>query len=507
MYKPVDPRSCRDSGLYRSISTIFTLAAMLGRSARPLSVYWCTYRSPLATTAIGNPKIAMTTREIICSMSALIVSVIFLNLGIGAINSFVTLRMNVEGFASIYVGISSSAYYIGLVSGTLLCGKLINRIGHIRAFGVFAACIAIAINLFPLYIDPTVWIGLRLICGMNLAGLLIVAESWLNNRASNETRGSVFSIYMMASFMSAGLGQSMLIANDIRSDSLFSICAIIFCLALIPVAVTRATNPEQIGTKSMTFHELYTISPSAVISGLCSGVISGALYGTGTMYAVGQGFDVTSTALFMTALVMGGLLLQYPIGRLSDRFDRRLVIIGSSIALTVVSLFIIWLSSGSWWSFMFFINSDTRWPFLLTTLLIGGITATLYPLSVAYANDYLEPHQLVPASGGLVLTFGLGAITGPTLSAASMTVFGPPGLFGFIAFAAALASAFIVYRITRRSWAPVIEKETYVPMPDPISMPVATEIDPRALASFGPEDIGPPACKPTDNVNPTLDQQ
>ena len=148
----------------------------------------------------------MTTREIIYSMSALLASVAFLNLGIGAINSFVALRMNLEGFPSLYVGISSSAYYVGLVSGTLLCGRLINRIGHIRAFGVFAACAAIAVNTFPLYINPILWVALRLVCGMCLAGLLMVAESWLNNRATNSTRGSVFSIYMMASFMSAGSG-------------------------------------------------------------------------------------------------------------------------------------------------------------------------------------------------------------------------------------------------------------------------------------------------------------
>lgn len=148
---------------------------------------------------------------------------------------------------------------------------------------------AITINMFPLYIDPALWVGLRFICGINLAGLLMVAESWLNKRATNDTRGSVFSIYMMASFMSAGSGQFMLIATDIGSNNLFSICAIIFCLALIPVAITRATNPEQVEAKSMTFRELYTISPVAVAAGFCSGIISGALYGTGTIYAVGQG--------------------------------------------------------------------------------------------------------------------------------------------------------------------------------------------------------------------------
>ena len=217
----------------------------------------------------------------------------------------------------------------------------------------------------------------------------------------------------------------------------------------------------------MGFSELYRISPVAVVTGFCGGLVSGGLYGTGTIYAVGQGFDIASTSLFMTALILGGLLLQYPIGRLSDMFDRRLVIIGTSTSLALVSTFIIWLSAGPWWSILFFIDNATKWPFLLTALTIGGIAATLYPLSVAYANDYMEPHQLVPASGGLVLTYGLGAIVGPTLSAAGMTAFGPPALFGFIASVGILSCGFTLYRVTQRSWIPIAGKETYVLMPEP----------------------------------------
>ena len=433
----------------------------------------------------------MTTREIIVSMSALLASVVFLNLGIGAVNTFVALRMDLEGFASLYVGISSSAYYVGVVSGTLLCGRLINRIGHIRAFSVFAAVMAITINTFPLYVNPILWLSLRFVCGICLAGLMIVAESWLNNRATNATRGSVFSIYMMATFLALGSSQFLLTFVDIASDTLFSIGAIIYCLALIPVAVTRATNPEQVEAKLMGFRELYTISPVAVVIGFSSGIVSGALYGTGTIYAVDQGFDIPSTSLFMTALILGGLFLQYPIGYLSDRFDRRLVIIGTSVTLAAMCILTIWLSTGPWWAILFYVDSSTRWPFLLTTLFIGGIAATLYPLSVAYANDYLEPHQLVSASGGLVLMYGLGAIFGPTLSAAGMTLFGPPAFFGFIAAVGLVSCLFTLYRLTQRSWVPIMAKDTYVAMPDPVSMPVATSVDPRALEQFGPEDIGP----------------
>jgi len=401
-------------------------------------------------------------------LTSLLMSVALLMLGNGVFSTFLALRASAEGFSNEVVGWIASSYYIGLIAGTIKCGSLVNRIGHIRAFATFSAFSAASILAFGLFISPGAWIVLRIVLGFNLAGLYMVAESWLNARATSATRGTILSIYMTITYLALGGGQFLINVADIGGNSLFTISAILLTLALVPVSVTHATHPSPVESSYMSLRALFSISPVAAVGCVAGGVIVGSTFGLGPIYASEQGLDTQGISLFMGIVIVAGLFTQVPIGQLSDRFDRRRVIVGITVCTALVGLILI-------------IGSNMHLAALYVWVaLYGGFTATLYPLCVAYANDYLEPGQVVAASSSLVFAFGIGAAVGPTAAASIMNLAGPRGLF-VLSFSVCVSYiAFILYRMRVRSWAPVVDKEPYVAMPEVIATPVASELDPRA---------------------------
>ncbi len=419
-------------------------------------------------------------RAVLAQLSALLLSVGLIQLGHGAFGSFLGLRADLEGFPTTLIGVLGSAFYLGTILGTLRTPALINRIGHIRAFAAFAAISAAAVMVYPLFIDPYVWIGLRVVFGFSLCAMAIVGESWLNNRSTNETRGTMLSIYMMVSFLAIGLGQLALNIGDPSGTQLFLIVALCLVLAVVPVAVTRSTHPDPVTSSHFGMRRLYEISPGAVIACIGSGLVTGAYFGMAAIYARQIGLSVAEISVFMGTLMVSGLLLQLPIGRLSDIVDRRWVIVGTCLGTGASGAAMTFLSPADWWLF------------LAVTALFGGLAACIYPLAIAHANDFIEPHDLVPASGGLVLCYGVGAIAGPLSAAWTMELIGPAGIFIFTSITCVAIVTFTLYRSTRRKLLPTVEKDPYVPLPDAVSMPVSSDVDPRAMEYFEPQDVGPP---------------
>lgn len=414
------------------------------------------------------PEMIPNMRETLAAMWSLLMSVALLMLGVGLFNTFINLRAQIEGFSTASIGLLTSAFYLGLILGTLQCGKLVNRIGHIRAFAAFSALNAAAIGAFPFVVTLPTWLLLRAFLGFNIAGLYMVAESWLNTKATLQNRGQLLALYMMTSYLALAAGQLLLNLGPAGGLELFMLSSMLLSLALVPVAVTRATSPAPVESERFGFRKLYAISPVAVFGCLGSGLALGALYGMGPIYGQQVGLSLTGIAHFMAVVSVSGLFLQVPIGRLSDRYDRRSII-------TAVALLCGAASAGlAFWG--------TFSPALLLSLVAvyGGLVATLYPLSVAYANDYVDAKDMVQASAGLVLAYGIGASIGPTAAAAAMALFGAGGLFVFSSVMNALVAGFALHRRRRRWWVPVVPKEAFVPLPEATTLPTATETDPRA---------------------------
>jgi MFS family permease len=418
------------------------------------------------------------------TMVSLLASYGLLMAGTGLFNTFIGLRAGLEGFSSDVIGFLVAAYYFGLVLGTLRCGLLVNRIGHIRAFAAFSSLIATATLVFPFVTDPYAWLLLRAIIGFNVAGVFMVAESWLNHRATPSTRGTLLSMYMMTSYLCLGGGQLLMNVGELGGNELFMLASMLFGLAVVPVAITRATHPPPVERPAFDIRTVYRTSPTSMVACACSGLSVGALWGLAPIFARNLGLGVADIAEFMSVIILSALLFQFPVGRLSDRFDRRKVMLAVSLVALLASVAMVVQ--------MTVFAADSPWDLAATTTwlrhswwivgvaaLYGGVASTLYPLGVAYANDYAEPSDAVAVTAGLVLSFGVGAAIGPIPAGALMQLLGPEGLFVHTGLVALNLSAFILYRTTRRSWASVAEKEAFVALPEATSTPVPLEADPR----------------------------
>ena len=389
--------------------------------------------------------------SILASVAALLLGVAILNTGNGLFGTFLSLRMTLEGFPTEVTGLIMSAYYVGLVAGARLCHHIINRVGHIRAFSAFAATVSTVVLIAGFYVSPYVWGTMRALLGFCFAGLFMVVESWLNARVGAARRGQLFSLYMMVSYTALGAGQLLLNLSDPRGRDFFMIAALFYSASLIPLALTSAVMPTPVASSTLDFSALYRVSPLGVLACVAAGLVSSALYGMGAVFAQGSGFRVSEVSYFMGTAVLSGLLFQYPLGRISDRYDRRIVIIGVALSTAVVSLGMAYLAGHS------------RAALISLAAIYGGLSFTLYPLGVSHANDFLEPRDTVKASGGLLLSWGIGASVGPVAAAATMGRFGPRGLFIFVAGVTVLLSVFALWRMTRRASVPAEAKSVFAP--------------------------------------------
>ncbi len=419
--------------------------------------------------------------EAIRSVFPLLLGAGLLALGTGLVGILLPIRMDVESVAPQVAGYVMSAYYAGFVLGSLWAQRIIQRVGHIRAFAAYAALLTAAVMVHALVFNVPVWGLMRAVVGLCMAGLYAVIESWLNVRSSNELRGQVLSLYTITIYVSSGLGQFGVNLADAGGIKLFCLGALLTSLSLVPVVLTRVAGPELGHIKAMSLAEMFKASPLGTVATAGSGVMSGALYGVGAVYGTEIGFSVLENSVFMGAPIIGGFLLQWPIGRLSDKFDRRTVLFGVLMSAVAAAVLMSAFSVGNG-------------GFILLTvanLLLGGFLATIYPTAVAHAFDYFDRSQMVAANSGMLLAWAVGATVGPLVCSSLMGETGPSGLFIFIAAIAIALAGYTRWRMSRRAAKPADEQSKFVPVPS--TSAIAGALDPRAdpLPEFYYEDEDP----------------
>jgi MFS family permease len=395
---------------------------------------------------------ATADRVPVRALLALLVAVFLGMGGAGTLTTILSLRLAAHGVAAVVLGAVMAAYFLGLTLGSLSAQRLIRRVGHIRAFSAFLAMLSAAALGHSLGTDTLLWGGLRAVEGYCMAGVLICVESWLNQKASAANRGKILALYMVCLYGGYGAGQ-FLLRLDRGGFMVFAASSILLSLALVPVALTHQTPPDLPPLSALGVRRLFAASPVGAAGALTSGLASGALYALGPVYALRLGFDSAQAGLFMGAAVLGGVALQWPLGWLSDHFDRRAVLVGLFGALAVICL---WLA----------VAPPTLLPWLLgAAALYGGMVFVVYPLSVAQTNDRLPASDMVAASGGLVLLYSVGATIGPLAASAMVAALGGVGLMGFTAVVSALLVGFGLWSMHRRPPVPAEEQGQFVAVP------------------------------------------
>ena len=373
------------------------------------------------------------------SISSLLLSFGLLLMGNGMMGTLLGLRSRIEGFSTEITGFIMAGFFVGMLTGALLAVRVIAAVGHVRAFAAFASVMSIAVLAHLLVIDPLAWFLLRVAAGFCMSGMIMVVESWVNERATNETRGRILSIYMITNYLGAGLGQFMMLIDDPAEFKLFVIASMVYSLALVPILLSRASAPKPSSPERMGFKSLLLISPVGVVGVVCSGLANSSLNGMGAVFAREAGLSVAQVSLFMAVAILGGITLQFPLGRLSDRFDRRTVLIISALLTAGVAYIVIMASSHS--------------PIYLITAIAfyGGLSFVIYPISSSQVNDLAPKDKLVQVASGLLIAYGIGASLGPIVSAQFMAHFGPQGFFYFLIGIYLILTCFTVLRILLRS--------------------------------------------------------
>ncbi|MEQ8368388.1 MAG: MFS transporter [Roseicyclus sp.] len=377
-------------------------------------------------------------------LAALLMGSAFL-LFAGGVNSLILpVRGEAEGFSAAALGLLGTGWAIGYVGGCIRTPALVVRVGHIRAFGAMCALAAIAVLLSLVLITPWVWIPVRALSGFCFAGAAMIVESWLNERVDKASRGRVFGIYTMVNLAATTAGQMVLTLGDANGYFFFVLAAMVYCLALLPTAISATTTPKALTSVSLNLPALWRNSPIAVVAVLMVGV-SNASFGTlAAVYAARIGLDLGDIALFASIPILAGAIAQIPIGIASDKLDRRRVLVGIALcALVADALFL----------FGGFVNF---WVIMGLAGLFGATVFAMYPVIVAHANDHAAPGTFIQVSGGLLLVYGIGSIVGPTAAGFAMTQLGAASLFMITGIAHVVL---VLFALLRLKTAPAVAAE------------------------------------------------
>lgn len=366
---------------------------------------------------------------------SLLTGIGILLIGSGLFGTLLALRAGLAGFSDPVIGLVMSAYFVGFFAGTFFCPGLIRRVGHIRAFAMFAAIASATAILHVLVIEPAVWLILRVITGACLVGIYTVIESWLNAQTPNARRGQVFAAYMAVTLLALAFGQVLITWADPSGFTLFGIASILLSLGLVPIAFTSIAQPLPVKTPRLGLRFLYAASPAAAAGALASGLVIGAFWGMGPVFAQRVGLDTAGIASFMAATILGGAALQWPIGHWSDRLDRRWVLALVAAAAAVFALISIAAAPASMAGLM------------VSTFLFGGLAFSVYSISVAHLNDHLRPEESLEGASGLLLLHGIGAAVGPAAVGLLIAGFGPSSLPVYYAVTLLLLTMFVLLRI------------------------------------------------------------
>ena len=346
------------------------------------------------------------------TISSLLLSIAILLTGNGLLGTLLTLRGAAETYSESTIGTIMSLYFAGFMVGTFLCPKLIRRVGHIRTFTVMAAVGSCSTIVYGLWIDPYVWAVARLLTGICMVGVYMVIESWLNEQSTNQIRGRVFASYMLVMLFFLATGQFLILAADITTMTLFAICAGLFSFSLVPVALTRLPEPAPISAIELDMKKLFRTSPLGFTGCLVAGLLGSSFWALGPLFAQKNALSELGIAAFMSATILGGACLQYPIGIWSDHTDRRRIL-----------MYITFISAAAA-AIAIFIPADYPYLLALCMFVYGGMMFSIYPVSVAHTNDHMEANEMVATSSNLLLVNGTGAAIGPLLGGILMQSFG-----------------------------------------------------------------------------------
>lgn len=392
---------------------------------------------------------------------ALLLGMMLLMVGNGLQGTLLGVRGGIEGFSTFEMSIVMSAYFAGFLGGSRVAPEMIRRVGHVRVFAALASFISAILILYPAFAHPVAWALGRLVIGFCFSGVYVTAESWLNNSADNTNRGKALSVYMIVQMFGIVSAQVLLAMGDVSGYALFIVSSVLVSISFAPILLSISPTPAFETAKPMPLKTLIKISPLGCLGMFLLGGVFSAQFGMSAVYGVAAGLTIVQISLFVSSIYVGALLMQYPIGWLSDRVDRRLVI------LIVASL-------GGVMSLVAFSFDQYFSALLVAAFIIGGTSNPLYSLLIAYTNDYLEADDMASAAGGLIFINGMGAIAGPLVTGTVMDTFGTQAFFMVIATLMLTLTGYAGYRMTQRS-RDGVEDGLYAPVM-PSSSPVAVEV-------------------------------
>jgi MFS family permease len=388
-----------------------------------------------------------------------------LMLGAGLQGTLLSLRGSLEGFGSPVIGVVMSCYYVGYLLGTSAAPRMLRQVGHIRVFAALAAIASGAVLVQGAFVHPVPWAVMRLLSGLCFAGIYVVAESWLNDRASRANRGRLLAVYMLVLYIGLGSAQFLLTLASPRTTAPFMLVSALISLAMVPIVLSAEHAPEIAAPRKVRYRDLYRDSPSGVVAVSASGLISSIVYSMGPVYARLNGFSTAGVATFMAVNIFAAVATQYPVGRLSDRVDRRTVIAGVCVVATIAAGLL---------------TAFSKMPqalLLALAAIFTGSAFTLYSLAVSHVNDKLDSREMVAASSALLRLNGLAAAVGPILAGTLIGAFGPPAFFATLAGLTASLLLYDLWRKTRRRPVPRLQKSPFLPAQPPLE--ACTEIATR----------------------------
>lgn len=400
--------------------------------------------------------------EVFRNSWALFLGIMFLMVGNGLQSSLIGIRGPEAGFSSFSMSVVVSAYFAGFLFASRVTPDLIRRVGHVRVFAALGSLVSAVLILLPVMKDPIAWTLGRLLIGFCFCGVYVTAESWLNNSASNENRGKALSVYMIVQMTGVIAAQGLLVLPDPSGFLLFIIPSVLVSVAFAPILLSITPTPSFETTKPMTLRELYNVSPLGCVGMFLLGGVFAAQFGMSPVYGTQAGLSLGQVSLFVAAFYVGALVLQYPLGWISDRMDRRQLI--CAVAATGGAAAVVALVSGGVFEILLF-----------AAFLVGGCSNPLYSLLLAYTNDFLESDDMASASAGLLFINGMGAIAGPLIIGWAIGFFGPWGFWLLIAGLLGALAGYALFRMTQRPAPAVEDTGLYTPL-SPTTTPIAVEV-------------------------------
>jgi len=406
----------------------------------------------------------------------LLLGILLLMVGNGMQGTLLGIRGKIEGISTTQMSVVMSAYFGGFLLGSRVVPELIRKVGHVRVFAALGSLISSVLILYAAAPHWISWSLMRLLIGFCFSGVYITAESWLNAGTTNENRGQAMSAYMIMQMLGIISAQFLMNTADPAGYLLFVIPSVLVSVSFLPILLSTQPAPQFSTLKRMSFGSLFRVSPLGCIGIFLMGGVFSALFGMASVWGSTKGLSVREISAFVAAIYAGGLLLQYPIGWLSDHGDRRFIVLGLSVLGAAVSLATVTLQPGIW-------------GLLLAAALIGGVANPVYSLLLAYTNDFLDNSDMAAASAGLLFINGIGAMAGPLITGWLMSLLGPDGFWVYIGLLLAMLALYAGWRRTRRPAAPVADQQSFAVIA-PSATPVAVE---AALETASSDDADKPA--------------